>query len=1190
MPIQEQNIVFVRHQVMDDVPEGGGAATGVQIIDGQMNNVFEDVSDLDRAYGRFNLRKVSVAVRTLSTDLFAGAKTVFTALPLDPAIGYTVFTTPDPFDTRTQAANRVEAYLFKGPMWHGALWENHIQGMRTINILQRINTLPPVIGKTLCLVQGEGTQNQREQYIRVTGVQVTERTFTDSSGDYYRWQVTLELSDALRFDFTGHVANRMDNYNYTTGARLRDTSVADATRYYGAQALAQPAGLGDLTVRAASIYSQLVPSAQTETPLVNRPLAGDRIPMLPTAADPITYNAPGAAIAPGGRFVLRTGSYPGTLSVTVGAVTYTDDAAGNAVRGGVVIGRIDYAAGETLFNASAPTASGTASITYLPATAAPQQAHTRAIPVTVENRRLNWIETLSPLPAAGSMEFSYMAQGNWYTLRADQSGNVTGTDPAYGVGLISAVTGVMQITLASLPDVGSQIMITWASPVHYTILAGGTADAAAELELRYTLAHAPVVPGTWTGTYPVGGTSRSATADTNGHITGTGVTGTIDHATGNVTLRFTAPPDRNTALANAYTWRDGADLYSGTAATLSGGQFTVPGTAPFRNGGTMTLAVSGGPGGVPAYITSGGQLRVKAGKHLPAGWTGNPYEWADQQVGVFNAATGVATLTGTIAAGRKEWRTTGTENGWLTGGWELHGTTYTITGVADIKIERDTAAFDPNAITAEQISPSEIGLTLDLTATTIDALVTGSVLASITGAIIIDRAGTLYANPDPATGTALTAGRIDYTTGLATLNWWQDATAAAPAVLACLARYGNWTATDCAWRTPVAPLKPESLSITAVTADGDTITATADADGLITGPWIRGNVNYEYGTARAEFGRMESGTWEPRHVDPGSIRYNAVAYSYLPLDANILGIDPVRLPPDGRVPIYRKGDLALITHAATNAPATPTLVIDGAEQWYELPCGRTRIGWVRITDANGQPLTTGYDLDRATGLIKFPTLAGIATPLTVRHTVADLRMITDVQINGTLTLARPLSHNYPAGESIVSSCLIHGDRRARVSAVWDQATWGTPQWSDAIVGDPATATLNTIDHPITVTNEGCDTDRWVLRCTNAATHAWELISEKRGLVWSGTYAPGGANIAPINPRTRGADGQGGTPYMIIPGAANGGGWATGNIVRINTVGAIAHMWIARAIKQSDEPMDDGADGCELYCLGNIDRP
>ena len=65
---------------------------------------------------------------------------------------------------------------------------------------------------------------------------------------------------------------------------------------------------------------------------------------------------------------------------------------------------------------------------------------------------------------------------------------------------------------------------------------------------------------------------------------------------------------------------------------------------------------------------------------------------------------------------------------------------------------------------------------------------------------------------------------------------------------------------------------------------------------------------------------------------------------------------------------------------------------------------------------------------------------------------------------------------------------------------------------------------------------------------------------------------------------------GGVPYLTIPQRANGGGWSTGNVVRINTVGAIADFWIARSVGQSDEPLDDGADGCEIYALGNIDRP
>jgi hypothetical protein len=79
-------------------------------------------------------------------------------------------------------------------------------------------------------------------------------------------------------------------------------------------------------------------------------------------------------------------------------------------------------------------------------------------------------------------------------------------------------------------------------------------------------------------------------------------------------------------------------------------------------------------------------------------------------------------------------------------------------------------------------------------------------------------------------------------------------------------------------------------------------------------------------------------------------------------------------------------------------------------------------------------------------------------------------------------------------------------------------------------------------------------------------------------------------LALINPRTRNPDGTGGTYYFRIPQQAWGSGWASGNVIRINTIGAIADFWVARSIAQSDEPMGDGADGCEIYALGNIDRP
>jgi len=1177
MPIQEGNIVFVESQIMDDVPEGGGAATGNIIPDGMMNNVFEDISDLDRAYGRFNLRKLFLAVRALNTDLYGGAKTVITALPTDPALGYTLFTTNSPWDTRATAAARVEAYLYKGPAWHGVLNENHITGMRAINIVQRLNTELPPLGKTLCLVQDEGLAGQKEQYVRVTKVTAVVTTFEDDKGEFQRLIVRLDLSDALRYDLNGHTVNRTDNYNYTGKTRIRNTTVADATKYYGSQYLAEAANIGDLTVRAASIFTKLVPSAQTETPLVNQPLAEAKIPILASRASALTYTVAGAVIAPNGRFVLDTGALPGSISVTVGSAVITDDSAGNAIRNSVVVGLWDYATGECLFNASAPSASGTATVTYIPAAAVAQQSHTLALPVTAENRRLNWIETLAPIPATSTFDLAYRAQGNWYVLRDNGAGVISGTDATFGAGTLSYVTGVMSVTLGALPDVGSQIMLTWASPVHTTIRAGATSDAATTLTTEITLEHGPLQPGSLTITWYQSAVAKTAT-DTAGILSGNGISGSVDYLSRMVRIIWgSVLPDRASGIAIAYSSLTETD----------------PGT-PMIVAGTLTASVPTGfsfgrsvaPGSIritdlPVQI--GGVNRLLAVVDYSQGILYGRIQTSElnlysARIATIDYGTGVVTFEEN-AITVSYWSTTN----WI--GWlDASEAIVLRTGVPFGYNILDASNGTPTA-QSQTFTSAEAGVQVNLTATILDPLVANALRMRVGSTVYADRSGVLTAAISPATGSGTPAGSIDYESGIATLTWWPDATATTLAVDALLTRYGDWTATEASFRTTLAPVKSEALSIVAVTSDGDQITGAADPDGAIVGDWMRGTFDYEQGCGLVEFGHLVSAVWTPREVDPATIRYNAVAYSYLPLDANILGIDPVRLPSDGRVPIYRPGDVVMVLHTANAAPAT---IADGGT----LSAGRTRLAWVRVIDNAGATVAGDlYTLDRAAGIVTVPSVAGLAQPLTLRHTVGDLRQITDAQINGQLTLARPLTHDYPADTSLVAACLIHGDRRARVSAVWDQASWnGT--WTDSLVGSAATATLNVIDFPITVTNEGCDTDRWLLRWTSTTTV--ELISERRGLVWSGSFPPyvsgTPVDIAPINPRTRDSEGLNGVAWLTIPQRANGGGFSAGNVVFIITVGAIADLWIARSIQQSDEPDGDGADGCELYALGNIDRP
>ena len=146
---------------------------------------------------------------------------------------------------------------------------------------------------------------------------------------------------------------------YTGKTRIRDTTVADATRFYGSTRVAESAQATDLKIRAASMYAQLVPSAQTETPLVNQPMSNQQTPMIASRATALSYTVAGAVIAPTARWC----SIPapiGSIGVTVGGVTITDDGAGNALP---TVGVWAYAPGLYAERVT-PSASGTATVNH----------------------------------------------------------------------------------------------------------------------------------------------------------------------------------------------------------------------------------------------------------------------------------------------------------------------------------------------------------------------------------------------------------------------------------------------------------------------------------------------------------------------------------------------------------------------------------------------------------------------------------------------------------------------------------------------------------------------------------------------------------------------------------------------------------------------------------------------------------
>lgn len=490
------------------------------------------------------------------------------------------------------------------------------------------------------------------------------------------------------------------------------------------------------------------------------------------------------------------------------------------------------------------------------------------------------------------------------------------------------------------------------------------------------------------------------------------------------------------------------------------------------------------------------------------------------------------------------------------------------------------------------------GMTIDLAPYTTDRIVPGSVQFVWMGETYQDFEGRIYRGRN-ASSNGIESGQIDYSAGVVHMHDYVVGNNPDKITLQSLwTQKSDWRTSRLFFMTEASPIQPGQITITVTDVQGDLINISCDLQGNLSGPHVLGKFEFQNGLGEMQFGdfvvadgltdeekaewwydpadigAVEAGKiWRPWPVDPASLRYNSVSNFYLPVDPQILGLDPVRLPQDGRVPIFKKGRLAMIGHNDKEAP-------DVYSNSQIVQLSRDRISHVWLIGDDGELITEGWAADEAdldAGEVRIIDVDGWSQPVTIEHRIQDLAQITDVQIDGTLAINIPLGHDYPAG-SEVSSVLLFGQKFARALPVFSQQTWDAVSWHDSTQGNPAAGAYNEAAFPIEVTNAGALTERWAIRFRANSTE-FDLFGEHVGQIASGSI---NSDFEPVNPF------DGTKKLFTLRAAGWGGGWVQGNVLFFQTIGAMMPMACIRTVQPGQATSTDYA--FDLLVGGDIDRP
>lgn len=601
MPIETNNLVLYKSERSTDTSDGGGKYSGQVVEDGISNNLFPDVSELNRAVGNVSMRKIFPAVNNNDTDALMGSTVFISKNPDDPNVSALLFSTRSHKDTRDSAKNRLENYLAKGAQAVGSLLDTAYSGMKSIQVAMSKNESENSIGDTIVLVANEGLPTEITQFIRLTDVLTKAAYVRVNNADVEYKIATYSFQDALSRDFIGVSATQWYN-NTKPATTLRETVVADSGKYCASVKLNNGVSVGSFTVEASSIFSQLIPSNQTETPLLDLNALSENVALVAGNSGTISVQYT-TNVNNNQSLYIGSSVLPGSIAFTLFGQAISDNGGTLRTLSGTQIGTIDYQTGHIVWTNAIGTGTVSINITFKPAAMPTQPFESYALPVTANNQGTNWTGVLLPIPAPGALSISYMAQGKFYTLKDNGTGRLVAANDSIGTGSINYQTGSWLLTTGALPDVGTPILLLWGTPIATFARANlPVLPAAIEFDLGQVAIAASSVSVTWT----LDGVSKTASSNAQGQFTGD-ATGSINYATGVGKLIPNKLPQKNTAFNFVFNYGDPkSQTVSAVTPDLSQKlTFNIgTGSAIQPNSVELQIPVSGGAGSTNAQTVT----------------------------------------------------------------------------------------------------------------------------------------------------------------------------------------------------------------------------------------------------------------------------------------------------------------------------------------------------------------------------------------------------------------------------------------------------------------------------------------------------------------------------------------------------------------------------------------------------------